>query len=572
YIGANLSILPDQVEKLNKLREMRDIFSSVVSSNDRNLSDFQSKRLKELYLFLSEKDPAYDELAKVSLSNKEKKEVFAIIKGRIEYFMERIKRLDIFGLKSKVNPNPTINWVECEIEKVKSEIEKCKLLSPEDGEVIVSEFKMISQKAENGQELSALYIAWVNDVLISRQYNGKISSIKMQLSDQITEKASDIIGDQWKESKIRNYLNDLRRHIGGYEFNHEWNNGLLSSMAAVLIKGDVWDSLLHFMQSKEMNDYRIAFSLYGELNGFANLPRDFTDILLEQKREYVAEVYNEFYGQLFDKRISNKDIDNDVTESKIETQTNDVTSPHRDNIKGDKNKWQDEILNYAELKIKKNKKLLLKSLNEALGKSKDIQELFDILPQYEGWKSGKKKENDDFKNLKAYFLDDKIVHTDSIENKNNSVKQLELFDDNQSPIQQEKKVEIIKDENTSTVVNDNSYDSILSNESWIDLCIKSFIPISDEDVKKQFKKDAIWFINNHKEVYYDSKGEKHQGCYHDRDKSNHQVIKRFKDFLDKRKNPVKQKTQWLGLIYKTIPIDEIINYLSSKYGDGKSTN
>jgi hypothetical protein len=53
------------------------------------------------------------------------------------------------------------------------------------------------------------------------------------------------------------------------------------------------------MRSKEMNDYRLAFALFGTLNGFANLTRDFTDLIYSCDSNYIVEIYKEFHGQLF---------------------------------------------------------------------------------------------------------------------------------------------------------------------------------------------------------------------------------------------------------------------------------
>ena len=57
------------------------------------------------------------------------------------------------------------------------------------------------------------------------------------------------------------------------------------------------------MQTKGMYDYRLAFSMYGALNGFANLTRDFTDLLFSYDSKYIADVYTEFHGQLFGERL-----------------------------------------------------------------------------------------------------------------------------------------------------------------------------------------------------------------------------------------------------------------------------
>jgi len=92
----------------------------------------------------------------------------------------------------------------------------------------------------------------------------------------------------------------MRRYIRGQESSITWKNDLFSSIAAVLAKGSDWEQLRSFMQGKQISDYRMAFAFYGELNGFANLTRDFTDNLfgLRDNRKYIAEVYKEIYGQL----------------------------------------------------------------------------------------------------------------------------------------------------------------------------------------------------------------------------------------------------------------------------------
>ena len=145
---------------------------------------------------------------------------------------------------------------------------------------------------------NALYVTWINDILLQSKYNGNVNSMKKELADVLTKSAISTLGDKWSDSYIRKFLNQLRKHVSGEEFTQPWTNSVLSSIAAVITKGDDWESLLYFMQQKGMTDYRLAFSFYGILNGFANLTRDFTDELFSQDRKYIANVYREFYGQL----------------------------------------------------------------------------------------------------------------------------------------------------------------------------------------------------------------------------------------------------------------------------------
>ena len=146
-------------------------------------------------------------------------------------------------------------------------------------------------------------MAWINDVFSKDEYNGRTSTFKEKLSDDVTIKAKELFGGEWDSSKAKVILNDLRRHVRGDEFNYAWEENIFSALASVITKGDDWQKLLGFMQVKCLTDYRLAFAIYGTLNGFANLPRDFSDLLYESDRAYIAEVYKEFYKQLFGSEI-----------------------------------------------------------------------------------------------------------------------------------------------------------------------------------------------------------------------------------------------------------------------------
>ena len=100
--------------------------------------------------------------------------------------------------------------------------------------------------------------------------------------------------------------------------------------------------------------------MYGTLNGFANLTRDFTDIIFSLDSEYIAEIYKEFHGQLFgnnpilrteqkdeEKRIVaniTKYIEQPKSEEKTETTTkeieNNIEADYREKLKPVKIKSQ----------------------------------------------------------------------------------------------------------------------------------------------------------------------------------------------------------------------------------------
>lgn len=415
YIGANLSSTKENVQKLDTLREIRNIFSSVLFSYDKIPSSAQHLRLNELFNYLDSQQPIYSDLEKEFGDRQTVDRIFAIFK-RYGYVFTSIDRTKlIHGLQEDGDNNQSMTWINREIAHTKSLMKSSIVkLDPDDAEIIVSsKDKVAVPKTIEDNLMANLFVCWVNEVLCAKSFNGKINSIKELLSDEITKSAKNVIGSDWEDSPIRTYLNQLRRHVRGEEFNQSWDNGVLSSMSAVLIKGDEWEQLLNFMQSKGMYDYRIAFALYGVLNGFANMTRDFTDLLLTTESSYLSKVYREMYGQLLEKSIPqttniSSTIETKKTEKAIfekETQTIIVQNPE-----GKKHKdWQTEIRVFAASVIKKNKQKLLDSLEEAFTQNGDNQDYFVFITKlgnFEGWKPGKNGPSKAWTRLQEHYVPD----------------------------------------------------------------------------------------------------------------------------------------------------------------------
>lgn len=437
YIGDNLSSTKENVQKLDALREIQNIFSSVLSSCDKTPSDAQCIRLNNLFDYLDSQQPIYSDLEKEVGNRLTVDKIFAICKkyDRVLTF-DRTKL--IHGLQEDSDNNQSMTWINREIAHTKSLMESSKVkLDPDDAEIIVSsKAKVVVLKTSKDNLMANLFVRWVNEVLCVRTFNGKINSIKELLSDEITKSAKNIIGSSWENSPIRTYLNQLRRHVRGEEFNQSWDNGVLSSMSAVLIKGDEWEQLLYFMQGKGMYDYRIAFALYGVLNGFANMTRDFTDLLLTTESSYLSKVYRKMYGQLIEKSIPKttnipSTIETKKTEKAILGEEKQTIIDK--NQEGKKLKdWQNEIREFAVSVIKKNKQKLLNSLEEAFTQNGDNQDYFVFitkLANFEGWKPGKNKQSIAWTRLQEYYVPDYNQRISKAAKKRNQSKK---------PIQQEK--------------------------------------------------------------------------------------------------------------------------------------
>ena len=309
YIGSMLSTDSDSVKHLNVLKEIHNIFAAILSSFEKRPTAYQDERLDALFDYLNEQNADFKSLYEIissSIDNKSKtKRVWSWIFGKRGYVKYEDKSVWLpylqYATENDNKENQAITWIKSNIEEAKRQMyAKRHLLSPDEGEIVVIDNSVSSLKNPNiaSEVESRLCVSWLNETLSEKNTNGKISTYKEELAKNLTLKAKEIYQDSWESCQTRAYLNDLRRHIAGAEFNYEWNNGLLSSIAAVLIAGDDWEKLLSFMQNKKMTDYKLAFAFYGALNGFANLTIDFTDLLYSQDKNYVREVYKEFYGQL----------------------------------------------------------------------------------------------------------------------------------------------------------------------------------------------------------------------------------------------------------------------------------
>lgn len=316
YIGSLLSSDMNSVKYLNVLKEIHNIFAAILSSYEKHPTVYQNERLDALFDYLNEQNPDFKYLYGIINSQlidaeEKAKTVWAWIIAQRGSFRNEDKSVCLSYLQNPLekdnHENQAITWIKTKIENAKRQMQtKGVLLSPDKEEVVVVDNNLSVLKNSNlvDEKEISLCVSWLNETLSDKNTNGRISTYKEELAKNLTLKAKEVYQESWEGSPTRTYLNDLRRHIAGEEFKYGWNSGLLSSIAAVIVAGDDWEKLLAFMQNKEMTDNKLAFAFYGTLNGFANLTRDFTDILYNKDKNYVWAVYKEFYGQLFGETLS----------------------------------------------------------------------------------------------------------------------------------------------------------------------------------------------------------------------------------------------------------------------------
>ena len=392
YIGALLSISSDLVRKNNILQELQDIFYAVLSSEEQKLTSYQNERLDILLAKFNKSNPAIAFLQNQLANPNDIEYVVNQLSKYNVIFPRIVNKVNIINslTYSKSEQSKALEWLENERNILNRQIlHERKYLSVSEEEVIVVNCSLskVSNKIISDEQDNSLMINWINEILSSEKYNGNISSFKEILSDEITIRAKSQYKEIWENSLAKQILNQIRKYVRGQESSFNWNNGLYSSIAAVLSKGNNWSDLLAFMKSKGMSDYRIAFAFYGELNGFANLTRDFTDNIFNiENWEYLAEVYKEIYGQLLG-------VNPSIDEKNLKGSTIFIQEVNR--MESQKSSFYLRIMQAWEKHKRKNKqKQLLEGLEAALfenGKNEDMGTFLKILSNYEeyGWGNNK---------------------------------------------------------------------------------------------------------------------------------------------------------------------------------------
>lgn len=492
---------------------------------------------------------------------------------------------EIYSSESKAKISDSVKQMQQEIDIYDRRTRK--LLNPDSGEVhvvdgVLNSISILPDKQEN-----ELLVQLVNNVWIA----GKLSSIKDDVSDQIAKIAKGLYGSAWGNSMIRQQLNGIRRYVRGQEADVDWNNTLIASIASVLSRGDEWDKMLSFMRRKGMSDYRVAFALYGAFTGFANMTRDFTDLLLTLDSKYVAEVYTEFHGQLHGTPVSTKSFADEYmpahsSVSKAMPKDHQLVAANHNSFQG-----LSGIVLPAFNRVKGEKGIKPKDkLEEGLqrclqdvGENATVEQFLARLgKQYSDY--GWKPKNKPFKSLKEKLYskhETEIPENGTLQTKKQYIESPSIFGEDTK----EREVSVRKNlgaklkeadkrlfgfeedpvnESVKTIEQPKAMQKLLLEDtSWIEMCSGM---IKDKSAKDQFEIDMKWFIDNHQKEYHDPKKGVVPGRYYEHDRSNSATLDRLERYIENKLTSENPKLKWLRDKYSKIPIGQILTYLRSRYG------
>lgn len=383
YIGAYLSTPKEITERHKRLTELKNIFGAVVSSEGRQPTDVQQKRMEEIFFEIKKENPAFNVLTKYCTDNMNEKLDFEFrcIRSGVSYPNCFDANEIIRELSTEEETKKAFSWLENEKKKLaEDEHTKRKPLSVNANELIVKDDALsdISTDLLQNEDEKKLVKAWVNNIFILPVYNEKITSFKSDLADKITTKAKEIFGEEkWKNSDMKRWLNNMRKYIKGEDVEIEWENPLVASITSVLLKGDDIDNLLAFMRSKSISDYRIAFAFYGMLHGFANLTRDFTDNLYKSKDDkYITEVYIAIYKQTQGKSFPHSSFPEKNHKSQYSISGKHVTNYEKAR---DDTQWKNDFEQIIKKKTKGLNNDDWQKIRRAINESSNPQECYNKL-------------------------------------------------------------------------------------------------------------------------------------------------------------------------------------------------
>ena len=403
-----------------------------------------------------------------------------------------------------------------------------KFLSPKESLIVVQNGEVIVLKI-NGQNLATLFNKWVDHVFLKPQYGKSIIPSRENILNDILQVMNDYEDKQMVE-QANKYLQQLQDQFDGiFTSKMSFNNGLVSALALVLLAGESWEKLLQVMQRNNLYDYRLVFAIYGCICGFADLYRTFTDYILECKdREYVSDVYSEFYGQLFGRQIDTNNVlsipSNPVQGGNGKEESNQQNTE----LVGDRYK---PICEFLEKKSSELKDIFVQKMKCASNFPTQKDEYDFILGLRKDLKGiglqGKKEKKDEWETVIEYLKPNKP----NKRKKGKQVLERPLF-----PFYNDPKA--------------FSY-------------IEALIP---RESKKTIKDDLDWFQDDYNENRINTNnGKNPHGRYAKYSKDNKSVIENYrKDFMEKKETK-NHNIEWKKPIYEKIDIDAVISRLNEIY-------
>lgn len=304
-IAANKFISPDIVSLKKQVRILKNTLSAIITSPDGRATYTQDEQLKTIYKSINER---FQKIFIVPVlrekSEKYKCDFYSLLTQ--ENLWESWLRQNNFS-KYQITPyystskekdaafNNYMHTIESQILEVEAAQKRPLIYSsllpvlqnyrivniPEQKEFLTKLFNEYLEEAYNSDE-------FIQSRYDFAKAGGKVFKDELQ--------------EQWNGSQWQQYINGLLKNLNEYSaFDlKSINNTTLESFAAFCQKGELdIDKLEDYLILNEIGDFRIAFSLWGIVFGFANMPKTLTnELFLSNDIEYITRIYKYIFKQL----------------------------------------------------------------------------------------------------------------------------------------------------------------------------------------------------------------------------------------------------------------------------------
>jgi len=503
YILAANKSFPAQVVTLKKYtKDLRNTLSAIITSPDGRATNKQQEQLNSIYNAIN------DTFCKAEGFNKMLQEIVEkyFKKDRFEEFIERFGKswlpkptfqLSPFFVSNTANideKEKTLELYILNLERAINRFTKPKLIQREQLPALQHCTRIDSIPEQKG------FVSKLLNEYLEEAYNSKeFIQSRYEFAKSGGKIFKEEIQKDWEGSEYQMYINTLLRNLNEYSsFDIKSTDNLtLKSFAAFCQKGDAdIDKLEDYLVSNEIGDFRIAFSLWGIIFGFANMPKTLTnDLFLSDRLDYTSEIYKYIFNQVHGIEL------NGTFERKQEAEI--VTFPSKINerliedriIKNPKiNLLEQELSNFEEFTSRDNaiQKEIITKLNES-----EIYSLAD-------W-NDKKIDSIKWSASKGQ----KKLMTVIAKSRNNAKAK-------KQPIQQQE---------TTLFVSLPEKD--FYKDTNVGSLIENLLP-NDKKIKKLFKEDLDWFQDEFKKGDLSS-------YYGKSNRDNSSVIEAFNRYIAKKK-------------------------------------
>lgn len=549
YLGITKSLSKDAAQLLGIQKRIYNIVASIINNKGISNEHF-NEELKILDNQYNEIDPHKKELRQIwaekilsRFSSAEDKNAFELILKELfvesEAKMNFCKSHNILVRKMLFSiSNKNFDWTTYQNELnsyTQNIIFEDKLKQQN-----VDFEKIVSIKSDyNGVFLPSSDSKLYNE-LIAKFFFDNVTTIedlrlkKLDIATEFTKEIKNIIQSEhkdWESSSERIYLNSLRQNIANSEpFNLQQSpNLIILSIAAFLLKGNDFDALSRYLEENGVPNYNYVLGFWGAACGYVDMPKTIYKPLISNKEKF-CNMYKSIYYLLFNNILPDKFPEIVPQQVKISALKPIVKSDIIFPSNNETNK--EKLLNAISQVQKKLGRKVTEKQREAINKAYDVSVTSENFLSYLK-KNGVKSNTNVYKEFELILIS---------KNEQTVSSSLDLFS----------KVSI------EDVVSQNDLSFLMDSNRWNHI----FPLISNDKSLKQFKIDLDWFLENHEESYFDDKKGKQRGFYFGKPSENKSVLDRFEIYLNNKRV---SKLKWLSNIYKSIPVEKIIEKLRYIY-------